>query len=281
MSLNHSNKGAPPATTDMKRKAMRVLSFAVAASAVFATTSTPLPASENDGSTDSSFRKTYVYRTFLKDDAVRTEAKDGVVTLTGTVADESHKALAQATVASLPGVTRVDNQLATKADVAAENADMVIGRRVKLALQLHRNANADKTGVAVKDGVVTLTGEASSTAQKELTAEYANDIEGVKEVRNDLTVAAAPAPEPAERAAPDRLDDASITAQVWTVLRTHRSSSSVDARVTTRDGEVTLSGIVMSAAEKARATRLVSDIRGVTSVKNQMTVMPVEEFKNK
>ena len=41
---------------------------------------------------------------------------------------------------------------------------------------------------AVKDGIVTLGGEASSTAQKELTTEYANDIENVKEVKNQMTV---------------------------------------------------------------------------------------------
>ena len=253
----------------MKRKAMYPLAFA-AVTAAMMITGTSLRASVTDDRIESSFKKTYVYETYLKGDAVRAEAKDGVVTLTGTVAEESHKALARDTVASLPGVVRVDNQLATKAEAAAESADMWIGRKVKLALLFHRNVNAGKTVVDVKDGIVTLTGQASSTAQKELTTEYANDIEGVKDVKNEMTVAVTSAL--AERTAREKMDDASITAQVKTALLTHRSTSSVKTKVETRDGEVTLTGIAKNAAEKSLVTKLVTDIQGVTGVKNEMTV---------
>ena len=253
----------------MKRKAIGHLAFVAAAAAVFFG-STPLRASETDDKIESSFKQTYVYKTYLKDDAVKIEAKNGVVTLTGTVAEESHKALAQETAENLPGVTRVENQLATKAEVAAENADTWIGRKVKLALLFHRNVNAGKTAVEVKDGIVTLKGEASNTAQKELSAEYAKDIEGVKEVRNEMTVAATP--EPAERTAGEKIDDASITAQVKTALLTHRSTSAMQTKVETRMGEVTVTGIAKNAAEKSLVTKLVADIQGVTTVKNEMTV---------
>ena len=253
----------------MKRKAMYRLAFAVAAAVVFVA-SAPLSVAETDDSIEPSFRNTYVYKTYLKDDAINSEAKDGVVTLTGTVAEESHKALAQETVASLPGVTRVENQLATKAEVAAENADTWIGRKVKLALLFHRNVNASKTTVEVKDGIVILKGEATSMAQKELTTEYAKDIEGVKDVKNEMTVAKTP--EMPERTVGEKMDDVSVTAQVKTVLLTHRSTSSLKTRVETRDGEVTLTGIARNEAEKSLVTKLVTDIRGVTSVKNEMTV---------
>ena len=253
----------------MKREAMYPLACAAAAVAMFVTV-TPLRASEADDKVEASFKQTYVYKTYLKDDAVKTEAKDGVVTLTGTVAEESHKSLAQETVASLPGVTRVDNQLATKAEVAAESADTWIGRKVKLDLLFHRNVSASKTTVEVKDGIVTLKGEASSVAQKELTAEYAKDIDGVKEVKNEMTVAAAP--ETAERTAGEKMDDASITAQVKTALSTQRSTSSMKIKVETRNGAVTLTGLAKNAAEIALVTKLVTDIRGVASLNNQMTV---------
>ncbi len=193
----------------MKQKVILSLAFTAAAAAMLVA-SAPVRASETDEKIEPSFKQTYVYRTYLKDDAVKAEARNGVVTLTGTVAEESHKALAQETVASLPGVTRVDNQLATKAEVAAENADIWIGRKVKLALLFHRNVNAGNTTVEVKDGVVTLRGEASSTAQKELTTEYATDIENVKSVKNEMTVAATPVA--GERTEGEKIDDASITA---------------------------------------------------------------------
>ena len=253
----------------MNRKAMIPLAFAAAAAAMIVT-SAPVRASETDDKIESSFKQTYVYKTYLKDDAVKADAKDGVVTLTGTVTEESHKSLAQETVASLPGVTKVDNKLATKAEAAAANADTWINRKVKFTLMVHRHVDAGKTTVEVKDGVVTLKGEASSAAQKELTAEYAKDIDGVKEVKNEMTVAATPAV--VERTAGEKVDDASITAQVKTALWNHHSTSSMKTTVTTRNGEVTLTGIARNDAEKSLVTKLVSDIQGVNSVKNQMTV---------
>ena len=213
---------------------------------------------------------------YLKDDALKANSENGVVTLTGTVAEESHKALAQDTLASLPGVIRIDNKLVTTAQVAAENADTWIGRKVKLSLLFHSNVDYGNTTVEVKDAVVTLKGVASSMAQKELTTEYAKDIEGVKAVINEMTVKAAPAVP--ERTAGEIIDDASVTAQIKTAMATHRSTSSLKTKVETRNGEVTLTGIVKNEAEKSLVTKLVTDIKGVKSVKNLMTA---EESKTK
>ncbi len=147
-------------------------------------------------------------------------------------------------------------------------------RKVKLALVFHRNVNAGNTTVEAKDGLVTLKGEASSTAQKELTTEYAKDIEGVKEVKNEMTVAATP--QPAQLTPGQKMDDASVTAQVKMALQTHLSTSALKTKVETREGEVTLTGIAKNAAEKSLVSKLVSDIQGVSSVKNQMTVAEIK-----
>ena len=255
----------------MRRHSVYALAVAVAAMFV---TSAPLRASETDDRIESSFVKTYVYKTYLNDDAIKIKAKDGIVTLTGTVAEESHKALAHETAANLPGVVRVDSQLATKAEAADEDTDVLIRRKVKLSLLFHRHVSLRKTAVEVKDGIVTLRGEASNAAQKELATEYAKDIDDVKGVKNEMTVAATP--EPVERTADEKLDDASITAQVKTALATHRSTNALKTKVETRDGEVTLTGIAKNSAEKALVTKLVSDVQGVTDVKNQMTVDEVK-----
>lgn len=227
-------------------------------------------AAETDDRIESSFKKTYVYNRYLKDDSVSLDAENGVVELSGTVAWESHKALAEDTALSLPGVIRVNNLLLTASEDAAANADTWIGRKVNLSLMFHSNVNAEKTVIDVTDGVVTLRGEASSLAQKELTGEYASDIDGVTSVQNQMTVAAAPVKE--ERTAGEKMDDASITAQVKTALRTHRSTSAVKTKVETRNGEVTLTGIARNDAEKSLVTKLVGDIQGVTSVHNEMTI---------
>jgi len=55
-------------------------------------------------------------------------------------------------------------------------------------------------------------------------------------------------------------------------LLSHRSTRSVGTKVETRVGEVTLTGIARNEAEKSLVAKLVTDIQGVTGVKNLMTV---------
>ncbi len=252
----------------MKSKTMICMLTAAATALLF--TSVPLQASEADDRIEDSFKKSFVYQTLLKEDAIDTDVKDGVFCLKGTVADEFHKALAEETAANQPGVVRVDSKLVTKAEAASANADEWMARKIKLALFFHRNVSIRNTNVDVKDGIVTLTGEASSLAQKELTTEYANDVEGVKAVKNAMTVAATP--EVAKRTEGEKIDDASVTAQVKTALCTHRSTSAMKTKVVTRNGAVTLTGIAGNAAEKALVTKLVTDTLGVESVNNEMTI---------
>jgi osmotically-inducible protein OsmY len=248
------------------------LALLVATGALFA----PSPAayaSETDDRIEASAKKSYVFKTYLKDDAIKTESKDGVVTLTGTVAQSSHKSLAENTIESLPGVKSVDNQLTVKGENPAEHSDGWIGMKVKSNLLFHRNVRATKTDVNVTDGVVRLSGEAASQAQKELTTEYAKDVEGVKEVKNEMTIAKNPAK--ADETVGEKIDDASITAQVKSSLLSHRSTSAIKTKVQTTDSVVTVSGTAKNDAEKSLVTKLASDINGVASVINNMTIAPV------
>ena len=155
-------------------------------------------ASETDDRIESSAKQSYVFKTYLKGDDIKIQSKDGVVTLTGTVSEESHKSLAQETVASLPGVKSVDNKLAVKGEVPAEHTDAWLITKVKTTLLFHRSVSATGTEVLAKDGTVTLRGKADSAAQKDLTTEYAKDVEGVKAVKNEMTVSAA-ATKPGEK----------------------------------------------------------------------------------
>ena len=245
-------------------------SLALTAVGILLVSTAALRATETDDRIESSAKKSYVFKTYLADDSIKTESKNGAVILTGTVAEDSHKSLAENTVASLPGVKSVDNQLKIKGESPAEHSDAWIGMKVKSALLFHRNVRATKTDVNVKDGIVTLSGEASSEAQKELATEYAKDIDNVKEVKNEMTVAETPAK--AGETMGEKMDDASITAQVKSSLMTHRSTSALKTKVETTDGVVTLSGIAKNAAEKSLVTKLVTDVNGVGSVINNMTI---------
>ena len=254
-------------------KAMYPLTLAVAA-AVLLVTNAPLRASETDNRIESSFKKTYVYKTYLKDEHIKINSKGGAVTLSGTVADETHKPMAADTAEALPGVKSVDNRIEITGERAAEKSDTWISMKVKSTLLFNRNVNAHKTNVYVNDGIVTLRGEASSQAQKDLTGEYAKDVDGVKDVKNELTVGAA-LPKDSETAG-ESIDDASITAQVKASLLSHRSTSALRTKVETNNGVVTLNGKTKNAAEKDLVTKLVNDIHGVKSVVNNMTIVATE-----
>jgi osmotically-inducible protein OsmY len=250
-------------------KSMFPLTLAAVVSTLFIG-SAPLRASDTDDRIESSAAKSYTFKTYLKDDSIKVESKDGVVTLTGTVADASHKSMAENTVASLPDVKSVDDQLKITGEQPAEHSDAWITTKVKTALLFHRNVSATGTTVYTKNGVVTLQGEAGSMAQKELTTEYAKDIDNVKSVNNEMTIAKTPAMPDAT--AGDKIDDASITAQVKSSLLSHRSTSSLRTTVSTTDGVVTVGGVARNDAEKSLVTKLATDINGVTSVVNKITI---------
>jgi hyperosmotically inducible periplasmic protein len=242
----------------------------MAFTAVLVFTSGPVRASETDDRIEAAFKKTFVYKTYLKDEHITISSKDGAVILTGTVADETHRPMAQDTAEALPGVKSVESRIEVTGDRPAANSDTWLSMKVKSALLFHRNVSASGTEVYLKDGNVTLKGEAANQAQKDLATEYAKDVEGVKSVRNEMTVATT-SPKPAQTLG-EKIDDASITAQVKGSLLSHRSTSALNTRVTTTDGVVTLGGTAKNNAEKDLVTKLVTDINGVKSVVNNMTI---------
>jgi len=235
-------------------------------------------ASETDDRIESSAKKSYVFKTYLKGDDIKIQSKDGVVILTGTVSEESHKSLARETVASLPGVKSVGDKLEINGEVPAAYTDAWLITKVKATLLFHRNVSAIETEVFAKDGTVTLRGEAASMAQKDLATEYAKDVEGVKKVNNEMKVLTA-AMKPDQKTTGEKIntaietiDDASITALVKTTLLYHRSTSALNTTVETKEGVVKLGGKAKNAAEKVLAAKLASDVHGVKSVNNRMTV---------
>jgi osmotically-inducible protein OsmY len=132
----------------------------------------------------------------------------------------------------------------------------------------HRNVSA-MTEVDTKNGIVTLQGKANSMAQKDLTTEYAKDVEGVKGVNNEMTVGKI---SEKKQTVGGKIDDASITAQVKMTLLYHRSTSALNTSVTTKRGVVTLTGKAKNAAEKDLAAKFANDVKGVKGVNNQMTI---------
>jgi osmotically-inducible protein OsmY len=221
---------------------------------------------DTDRRIEKSAENSYNFHAVLQDH-VKADADQGVVTLKGTVQDKDQKELAEDTVGDLPGVVRVDNQI-TIAGGEPEHSDGWIALKISGLLLVRANVSATNTHVEVHNGAVMLTGTADSIAQKELTEEYAKEVTGVQSVKNDIVVTP---PSNATPSARDRVDDASITAEVKFALLGNPATSAVKTKVSTQDGLVTLSGEAENGAEKDLATKLAQQVRGVQSVMNEMT----------
>jgi osmotically-inducible protein OsmY len=230
--------------------------------------SAPQNTSEKDERIEQSIKDSYVFNNFLNKDKINVDSENGDVTLTGTVAEDFHKTLAEDTVKNVSGVKSVNNQLVVAEEGADALSDEWISLKVKTTLLFHTSVSGIRTKVYVEDGIVTLTGEAESQAEKDLAAKFAKDVSGVKDVINQMTVNDSIAAEDLGK----EIDDASITAQVKAALFFHTSTSMLNTTVKTEEGVVTLTGKAKNAAEKDLVTEIAKDVKGVKKVVNNISV---------
>jgi osmotically-inducible protein OsmY len=258
---NESRKGI----THMKIQKLLALSLMTA-------TPVMLFANSQDSQIEDAAKASYNFHAVLNDH-VKAHADNGVVTLTGRVEDRDQKALAEDTVRNLPGVVSVVDKIRVESE-PAEHSDAWIALKIRSSLLFHANVSAADTKVDVSNGTVVLTGTVANAAQKDLTEAYAKDIEGVQTVNNELTIKENASIDTSSTASSARveMDDASITSEVKYALLSHRSTSALKTKVTTKDGVVMISGDANSDAEKDLVSKLASSIRGVRSVDNDMVV---------
>jgi osmotically-inducible protein OsmY len=124
------------------------------------------------------------------------------VTLSGTVETPAQRSGAEQLARSIDGVASVTNNLtatnpqaateppASNAPAADPNAELA--KRVEF--ELYRTGAFDTLGITIKaeDGAVTLGGNVGSRAEQLLAERVAQGVPGVKTVKNELKVAAAP-----------------------------------------------------------------------------------------
>jgi osmotically-inducible protein OsmY len=123
----------------------------------------------------------------------------------------------------------------------------------------------NEIGVAVKDGVVTLTGWVDSYTKKWAAEEAAHRVRGVKAVANDIEV---------KLAISSERNDADIAAAAVRALEWDAFVSIDKLDVTVSKGWVTLKGEVEWQYQKQDAERVIRRLSGVKGVTNLITVKP-------
>lgn len=118
------------------------------------------------------------------------DVKDGVVTLGGTAANLAQKELTGIYAGEIDRVKSVTNDIRVIYTPAISESidDASITSQVKYALFVHKSTSALQTKVTTNDGVVHITGEAASAAEKSLVTKLAQDVRGTKSVSNDMTI---------------------------------------------------------------------------------------------
>src|SRR5262245_763191 len=146
--------------------------------------------------------------------------------------------------------------LAASTFLACATPDPIITTKIKAKLVADETARPYQFEVTTQNGVVTLTVNVDSQEAKDRALQLAKETTGVKEVVDMIAVRTAAtegnAPEP-PRTLGERLDDASITANVKGALLDDPSVKGLKIDVDTRDGVVFLTGSVRSETEKDKA----------------------------
>jgi osmotically-inducible protein OsmY len=143
--------------------------------------------------------------------------------------------------------------------------DSKVQQDVIAELKWEPSVDATQVGVEVKDGVVTLTGQVGSYAEKRDAERAAQRVAGVQALAVEIQVKLPGA---------SKRSDADIAHSVKNVLlwTTYLPNDSV--QVVVEDGFITLSGTVDWEYQRKSASDVVRNLMGVAGVSNQIAVKP-------
>lgn len=143
--------------------------------------------------------------------------------------------------------------------------DLEIQKDVMDEIGWEPSLNPSEIGVAVKDGIVTLSGRVDSFFRKQIAEKAAKRVKGVKALAEDIQIGVSPS---------YKRSDADIAAAVLNALKWHTVLQEEKITVKVEDGIVTLDGEVEWEYQRKNATTVVENLNGVVAVTNLITVKP-------
>jgi hyperosmotically inducible protein len=198
---------------------------------------------------------------------VNSSVEDGIVTLTGTVGVYQDKLDAAKKIKKVANIAGVRNDIAV---TGANVPDDQLQQKLTKKLAYDRVGYSDNTfnylAINIKDGVVTLTGDAVYDVPMDSAMDIVARTPGVKDVVNDVKVL------------PVSMFDDSLrirTARAIyrdSVLGRYGSDPVHPIRIVVDNGHVTLYGSVASSMDKTIAGVRASGVSGAFSVDNKLVV---------
>lgn len=211
----------------------------------------------------------------VDDGLIDVRVREGRVVLSGTVgsAAEKREAINSAWVSGVSEVDASDLEVARWArdpDLRkgkyAARSDEQIQEAVEAALRYDPRVNAFPVTVEVTGSVVTLRGMVSTLQAKRAAGQDARNTVGVTALENRLKV----------RPGADR-SDAAIAADVHQALERDPYLERYGIDIEVVDGVVYLMGTVDSYFEKSQAQKVISGIKGVERIENDLLVEDIHQ----
>ena len=198
---------------------------------------------------------------------VSSSVEDGVVTLTGTVNLYQDKLDAAKKIKKMANVSGVRNDIAVAGETVA---DSQLQQKLEKKLAYDRVGYFDNTfnylALGVKDGVVTVNGDAMNDVAMDSALAIVARTPGVKELVNDATVL------------PVSMYDDSIRVRTAraiyrdSVLGRYASDPVHPIRIVVDNGHVTLYGNVENSMDKTLAGMRANSVPGAFTVANKLVV---------
>jgi osmotically-inducible protein OsmY len=143
--------------------------------------------------------------------------------------------------------------------------DLQIQNDVLDELKWEPYLNASEIGVAVKNGVVTLSGIVDAFLKKRIAEKLAKKVAGVKAVAEDIQVGISPG---------YRRTDAEIAEAILNALKWNSAVQEEKIKIKVEDGNVTLEGEVEWSYQRYSVTKAIENLTGVRSVANLISIKP-------
>ncbi len=222
-----------------------------------------------DKEIESALEQAFILDPRVISDRINIKVNNGIVTLRGTVTNLQAKNAAEKDAGRTIGVFGLENDLNVEPRSIPDNTEI----KEQVTQALKRNPYTEEFGIdaSAQNGMVYLTGTVDNEFEKNVAGEAASSVKGVTDVQNDITYREPQA---------ELKSDSEIKENIRNQLYWNPVTNSQNIKVQVMDGDVLLTGYVITPLEKSVAA-VEAYQGGAGEVDNELEVTSGPKIVNK